>query len=138
MQIIGREFFFDEIPQKIITFSLIPSGVLNRLARLTTRMPENEHTPLDKLYPAHADALQRAGRAQKEYPTLGAALDTLAAKQAPERGKRKSKSRQTYFCIKVSDAWEIPIHVALQELQNKYNLKWLRISMSYHRFSNLR
>ena len=29
------------------------------------------------------------------------------------------------------------IHVILKKLRNKYNLKWLRISMSYHKFSNL-
>ena len=31
-----------------------------------------------------------------------------------------------------------PIHVTLKSLHDKYELKWLRISMSYHRFSNLR
>ena len=31
-----------------------------------------------------------------------------------------------------------PIRVLLTNLQNKYNLKWLRISMSYHKFPNLR
>ena len=57
-------------------------------------------------------------------------MDALAAKLEPEHGKKKSKSRQTYFCIGVSDVWETPVHVALRELRNKYNLKWLRISMS--------
>jgi hypothetical protein len=29
------------------------------------------------------------------------------------------------------------MHVFLQRLRNKYNLLWLRITMSYHRFNNL-
>ena len=31
----------------------------------------------------------------------------------------------------------MPIHVILKRLRDKYNLKWLRTSMSYHRFPNL-
>ena len=29
------------------------------------------------------------------------------------------------------------IHVILKKARNKYNLKWLRLGMSYHKFSNL-
>ena len=29
------------------------------------------------------------------------------------------------------------IHITLKNLKNKYNLKWLRTSMSYHKFSNM-
>ena len=100
------------------------------LARLTSRTPENVNVPLDRLYPTHAEALKLAGLAPTKYPTQGGGLDALAAKLEPEHGKKKSKSRQTYFCIGVSDVWETPVHVALRELRNKYNLKWLRISMS--------
>ena len=30
-----------------------------------------------------------------------------------------------------------PFHKIITKLRNKYNLKWLRVSMSYHKFLNL-
>ena len=59
--------------------------------------------------------------------------------------EEKKKSRTTYFCIGVCKTWVtrntwnniIPIHVILKKLRDKYNLKWLRILMSYHKFTNL-
>ena len=30
-----------------------------------------------------------------------------------------------------------PFHETITKLRNKFNLKWLRISMSYHKFPNL-
>jgi hypothetical protein len=38
----------------------------------------------------------------------------------------------------MSKHWGAPIHARIKELCNKYGLTWLRVSMSYHRFSNLR
>ena len=32
----------------------------------------------------------------------------------------------------------MPLHVTLKRLRSKWDLKWLRISMSYHRFPNMR
>jgi hypothetical protein len=44
---------------------------------------------------------------------------------------------QVFFCLGVS-GWHLnPVHVLLKRLRNQFNLKWLRISMSYHRFANL-
>ena len=52
---------------------------------------------------------------------------------------RKKNNRQTYFCIGFSDIWRrVPIHATLKKLRDKFNLKWLRISMSYHKFPNIR
>ena len=52
---------------------------------------------------------------------------------------RKNKTRRTYFCVGISEAFKgkNAIHVLLKKLRNKHNLKWLRISMSYHKFANL-
>jgi len=33
--------------------------------------------------------------------------------------------------------WEVPIHVRLKELRNKYGLNWLRFTMCYTKFLNL-
>jgi hypothetical protein len=42
-----------------------------------------------------------------------------------------------FFCLGYSRFWKTPIHVLLQSLRNKYNLLWLRVTMSYHSFNNL-
>jgi hypothetical protein len=38
----------------------------------------------------------------------------------------------------MSKGWNNPVHAILKELRNKHELTWLHISMSYHKFSNLR
>ena len=45
------------------------------------------------------------------------------------------------LCVEIKrNTWNnvVLIHVTLKQLRNKHNLNWLRISMSYHKFSNLR
>jgi hypothetical protein len=43
-----------------------------------------------------------------------------------------------YVCIGYSSIWKEPIHKILKKLRNKFDLRWLRISMSYHRSPNMR
>jgi hypothetical protein len=38
----------------------------------------------------------------------------------------------------MSKWWNNPVHAILKELRNKHELTWLRVTMSYHKFSNLR
>ena len=45
--------------------------------------------------------------------------------------------QQTFFCVGVSQCWTKLISFVLKELWNKYQFKWLRISMSFHIFSNV-
>ena len=45
--------------------------------------------------------------------------------------------RTTWFCVGYSSIWGKPISARIKELRDKYNLTWLRTSMSYHKFSNL-
>ena len=61
------------------------------------------------------------------------------ATRALQQRKRDAR-RTTYFCIGYSKAWKVPIWKIIQNLiQTKYpSLKWIRVSMSYHRFTNLR
>jgi hypothetical protein len=47
-------------------FAAIPTGVLKRLASLTTRTEESEMKTMDELYPAHAQAL-RTGQARARH-----------------------------------------------------------------------
>ena len=66
--------------------------------------------------------------------------DSRMKKKEKEDIKKRKISRQTYFCIGVCDVWKgkNAIHITMNKLRKKYNLKWLRFSMSYHKFSNLR
>ena len=52
----------------------------------------------------------------------------------------KLRLRQKYFCVGVSPVFrgKDAIPITLKRLRNKHGLKWLRVSMSYHKFSNLR
>jgi hypothetical protein len=50
----------------------------------------------------------------------------------------RQRNRSIYHCIGYSKLWKEPIHKILKKLRNKFDLKWLRISMSYHRFPNTR
>ena len=84
-----------------------------------------------------------------EYPTLQEAIlqidqstPELAEEPTPESiraqaKKEHDKARTTWFCIGYSSVWGVPISKRLKRLRDKYNLSWLRNSMSYHKFSNL-
>jgi hypothetical protein len=122
-------------------FAAIPTGVMKRLASLTTRTEESELTRMDELYPAHAQALKKANLAPDTFPTLGEILDNQqmdpAVSNAKER-KNNQDTRTVRFCLGMRKWWNNPVHAILKELRNKHELTWLRVTMSYHKFSNLR
>ena len=53
------------------TLRAIPSGVLNRLAKLTSRKPSLHSEGVDKVYPDHANYLCKASLAPPDFPTMG-------------------------------------------------------------------
>ena len=53
------------------TLRMIPSGVLNRLAKLTSRNPSIHAESVDKIYPTHANALRKASLAPPVFLTMG-------------------------------------------------------------------
>ena len=53
------------------TLRAIPSGVFNRLAKLTSLKPSLHSEGVDKFYPDHANALRKAGLAPPYFPTMG-------------------------------------------------------------------
>ena len=121
----------------------IPFGVLNRLAKLTSPTRRNKEMRINSIYPGHAKALETAGLAPAKYPKLRTLLNRLKEKKKEnntDRAKKYSASRNTYFCVGFSKVFtgRNSIHVKIKKLRNKYNLKWLRLKMSYHKFSNLR
>ena len=54
-----------------VTLCAIPSGVLNRLAKLTSSKPSIQSEAVDTIHPAHANALRKAGLAPPVFPTMG-------------------------------------------------------------------
>ena len=52
------------------TLRAISSGVLDRLAKLTSRKPSLHSEGVDTVYPDHANALHKAGLAPPNFPTM--------------------------------------------------------------------
>ena len=86
------------------TLRAIPSGVFNRLAKLTSSKPSIRVSAVDTIYPAHANALLKAGLAPPVFPTMG----ELWGKQYEKLEKNKyhdvsvKKNRNVYFCVAYS------------------------------------
>jgi hypothetical protein len=126
-------------------FKAIPHGVYQRLAKLTTMTKENRNLSLKAIYPKHFEALKHAGLVQGRVPTLKhakrniARLKKLSEKNKPAKEKKANeRQRAVYFCVGFSKTWLTPIHQTIKALKARYDLPWLRFSMSYHRFTNLR
>ena len=68
--------YLDSHPHKPIFYSpgtlrAIPSRVLNRPAKLTSRKPSIQAEAVDTIYPSHANALRKAGLAPPVFPKMG-------------------------------------------------------------------
>ena len=66
----GQQFKYvsKEITHTPSNLRAIPSGVLNRLAKLTSRNPSIQAEAVDTIYPAHTNALRKAGLAPPFSP----------------------------------------------------------------------
>jgi hypothetical protein len=62
---------------------------------------------------------------------------SLATQEESDK-KDKDCMRGVFFCLGYSTFWDKPMHKELKTLRDKHGLTWMRISMSYHRFPNLR
>ena len=60
-----------EITHTPVTLRAIPSGVLNRLVKLTPRKTSIHSEGVDKIYPDHANNLRKAGPAPPNFLTMG-------------------------------------------------------------------
>ena len=124
-------------------YKAIPEGVYNRLGKLTTMNESNQMTLVSNLYPTHFQKLRQAGLVRGNSPTLQQIHQLAASKKTAQHKtnrdeKQKQRDRKTYFCVGFSTAWTTPIHAIIKDLKNKFGLPWIRTSMSYHRFPNLR
>ena len=117
----------------------IPSGVLNRLDKLTSRNPSIPAEAVDKIYSDQMNAFRKAGLAPPVFPTM----KDLWRKQdkkveiEQERDFDGNKNRNVYFCVAYSRYFYTSIHRVIDRLKTSFNLTWLRVKMSYHRFNNL-
>ena len=75
------------------TLRAIPSGVLNRLAKLTSRNPSIHAEAVYNIYPAHVNALCKAGLAPSVFPTMGYLCRKQYEKVETEKEKDVSEKK---------------------------------------------
>jgi hypothetical protein len=101
---------------------------------------------LDEIYPEHFDALNKVILLKDfEAPTLGVKTAELEAAskdevgQATKKRRERDRKRAIYFKVGFCNYWRTLIHKMIREVKLRFpSLTWLRVSMSYHRFSNMR
>ena len=129
------------LPPSILpsTIHVIPSGVLNRLAKLTSQKPSIHSEGAEKIYPNHANALRKAGLASYNFPTMGDLWSKQDKKVDIEKEPdvNKKRNRNAYFCVAYSRYFSTSIHRVINRLKEYFNLSWMRVRMFYHRFNNL-
>ena len=83
------------------TLRAIPSGVLNRLAKLTSRKPSIYSEGVDKIYPDHANDLRKAGLAPSNFPAMGYLWSKQVEKVDIEKelDVRKNKTEMSTFVL---------------------------------------
>ena len=91
------------------------------------------------IYPAHANALRKAGLSPPVSPTMGELWEKQDEKVEKNKEQKVSvkKNRNVYFCVAYSHYFSAAINRVIDRLTKSFNLTWLRVRMSYHRFNNL-
>ena len=80
------------------TLRAIPSRVFNRLEKLTSTKPSIQAAAVDTIYPAHANALRKAGLAPPIFPTMGELWEKQDEKLEKNKERDVSvKNRNIYF-----------------------------------------
>ena len=134
MKYVGKES--NQTPGTLLA---IPFGVLNRLAKITSWKPSIQEEAVDTIYPDHGNALRKAGLAPPVFPTMGDLWRKQDEKLEKEKERDVSvkKNRNVYFSVAYSRYFSTAIHRVIDRIKNSFNLTWLRVRMSYHRFKNL-
>ena len=80
---------------------MIPSGVLNRLAKLTSRKSSIHSEGLDKIYPDHVNALRKAGLSPPNFSAMGYLWSKQDEKVDIEKEPDVNEKRNinVYFCV---------------------------------------
>ena len=96
------------------TLRAIPSGVFNRLAKLTSRKSSLHSEGVDKVYPDHVNALCKVGIAPPALRTIGDLWNMQDEKTENENEKEsdvnKKKNRNVYFCVTYSRYFSTSVH----------------------------
>ena len=94
------------------TLREIPSGVMNRLTKLTSRNPSIHSEAVYKIYPDHVNALRKAGLAPPNFPTMGDLWSKQDEKvdMEKERDVSKKKNINVYLCVTYSRYFPLYIH----------------------------
>ena len=84
------------------TLCTIPSGVLNCLAKLTSRKPSTHSETVDKIYPDYANAFRKAGLTPPISPTMGDLWRKQDEKvdMEKERDVSKKKTEMSTFVLR--------------------------------------
>ena len=111
------------------TLCAIPSGVLNRLAKLALRKTSIHSEEVDNIYPNHVKALRKAGLAPPNFPTIGDLWRNQDEKVDMEKEKdvSKKKNRNVYFCVAYSRYFSMSIHRLINRIKRYSNLSWMRV-----------
>ena len=133
------KYFGKEITHTPGTLRAIASGVFNRLAKLTSRKPSIRAAEVDSIYPANTNALRKAGLAPSVLPKMGELWEKKDDKleKNKERDVSVKKNRNVYFCVAYSCYFSTATHRVIDRLKKSFNLTWLRVRISYHRYNNL-
>jgi hypothetical protein len=130
------------ITHRATTFKSIAKGVFTQLARLTSKIAANQEARIDDIYPDHAEALFTADLAPPtDFPTFKELWnDDKKRKNKPMKTKRsKRDQRSVYFVIGHSNfSSRAKIPLLIKRLRKRCKVKWLRVSMAYQRFPNIR
>ena len=123
------------------TLREISLGFLYRLAKTTPQKTSLHSEGVEKVYPDHANNLREAGLARPNLPTMGDLWkiqdENMDIENEKEPYINKKKSRNVCFCVSYSRYFSTSIHRVIKSLKKSFNLSWLRVQMSYHRFNNL-
>jgi hypothetical protein len=128
-------------------FRAIPLAVLSRLANLTSYHGTNKHKTMKDLHPDHCNALEKANlltsiQVKSKSPTLHymkQCIDLTNSTKEMKKTERQCEKQRSIFLHRFFD------HLAktsppssIESHKERHNLQWLRVSMSYHRFPNMR
>ena len=85
------------------------------------------------------NALSKAGLAPPNFPTMGYLWSKHDEKVDIEKEAdvNKKKNIYVYFFAAYSLYFSTSIHRVINRLKMPFNLSWLIVQMSYHRFNNL-
>ena len=112
-------YFRKEINHIPGTLRTIPLGVLDRLAKLTSRKTSIKSEEIEKIYPDHANSLYKAGLVPPNFLTMGYLWRKQDEKvdMEKEQDARKNKNRNVYFCVAYSRYFSASIHRVINRLK---------------------